>query len=45
MRSSKHVVAVNTNPDAPMCRMADVAVEADATEFAEALLERLSEAR
>lgn len=41
MRSSRSVVAVNTDPTAPLCRRADVVVPQDAVEFATALLERL----
>jgi electron transfer flavoprotein alpha subunit len=44
MRGSKRVVAVNTDKEASLCRLADVVVEADATEVAERLLKRLAEA-
>ncbi|TYB42223.1 electron transfer flavoprotein subunit alpha/FixB family protein [Actinomadura chibensis] len=41
MRSSGRVVAVNTDPDAPIVRLADLVITADANEVADALLRRL----
>lgn len=41
MRASGSVVAVNTDLEAPMCRLADVVINADAVEVAEGLLARL----
>lgn len=45
MRASRQVVAVNIDKDAPLCRLADLVVEADANDVAEALLERLADRR
>lgn len=44
MRASKRVVAINTDDDAPMCRIADLVVKADANEVADALLKKAAEA-
>jgi electron transfer flavoprotein alpha subunit len=44
MRASKHVVAVNTDVEAPICRVADVVIKADANRVAEALLKKAAEA-
>lgn len=44
MRASKRVVAINTDDDAPMCRMADLVIKADANEVADALLKKAAEA-
>jgi electron transfer flavoprotein alpha subunit len=44
MRGSKRIVAVNTDKEASLCRLADLVVNADATEVAERLLKRLAEA-
>ncbi|TYK44638.1 electron transfer flavoprotein subunit alpha/FixB family protein [Actinomadura decatromicini] len=41
MRASGRVVAVNTDPDAPIARLADLVIAADANEVADALLRRL----
>lgn len=37
----KHIIAVNTNKDAPLCSMADIVVEGDARTFIERLIERI----
>jgi electron transfer flavoprotein alpha subunit len=44
MRASKQVVAINTDREATLCRLADLVIEGDATEVAERLLKRLAEA-
>jgi electron transfer flavoprotein alpha subunit len=44
IRASKRVVAINTDREASLCRLADLVIEADATEVAERLLKRLAEA-
>lgn len=44
MRASKRVVAINTDDDAPMCRIADLVIKADANEVADALLKKAAEA-
>ncbi|RBQ19401.1 hypothetical protein DP939_15910 [Spongiactinospora rosea] len=41
MRASRRVVAVNTDPEAPICRMAHLVVVADANAVADELLRRL----
>jgi electron transfer flavoprotein alpha subunit len=41
MRGSDRVVAINTDPDAAICRVADVVIIGDAVEVATGLLERL----
>jgi electron transfer flavoprotein alpha subunit len=41
MRGSRRVIAVNTDPQAPLCRAADLVVEGDARTVADALLARL----
>ncbi len=38
IRASRHIVAINTDPDAPLCRLADVVVAGDAVEVATRLL-------
>lgn len=43
IRASKRVVAINTDREASLCRLADIVIEADATEVAERLLKRLAE--
>ncbi|MER7498655.1 electron transfer flavoprotein subunit alpha/FixB family protein [Nonomuraea pusilla] len=45
MRASKRVVAVNTDPDAPISRLADLVIVADAGAVADELLRRLEEGR
>lgn len=42
MRSSARIVAVNTDPTAPLCHLADVVVNADALEVGQALLDALN---
>ncbi|HEX9888559.1 MAG TPA: electron transfer flavoprotein subunit alpha/FixB family protein [Nitriliruptorales bacterium] len=42
MRGSGSIIAVNTDPEAPMCRLAEIVVNADAIEVAEGLLKRLA---
>jgi electron transfer flavoprotein alpha subunit len=42
MRGSSRVIAVNTDRDAPLCRLADLVVQGDAVHVATQLLERLS---
>lgn len=37
----KHIIAVNTNKDAPMCSLADIVVEGDAKEFVKNLIEKI----
>jgi len=37
LRNVGRIVAVNTNPDAPLCSIADLTVESDAGEFVQAL--------
>ncbi|MHB8339781.1 MAG: electron transfer flavoprotein subunit alpha/FixB family protein [Mycobacteriales bacterium] len=44
IRASKRIVAVNTDPEAPICQLADLVVVADANDVATALLQRLAEA-
>lgn len=44
MRGSRAIIAVNTDPEAPMSRLADVVVNADAVEVAEGLLKRIANA-
>lgn len=39
--SSKYIIAVNTDPDAPIREIADVLVVADANEFLPLLLEKI----
>jgi electron transfer flavoprotein alpha subunit len=41
MHRSRCVVAINTDADAPLCRIADLVVKADAVKVAETLLDRL----
>lgn len=43
MGGSERIVAVNTDPDAPILRLADVFIEADADEVAAAVVRRLEE--
>lgn len=43
MRGSEVVVAVNTDRDAPLCRVADLVVEGDAVKVAAELLDRLGD--
>jgi electron transfer flavoprotein alpha subunit len=42
MRESRTIVAVNTDPCAPLCEMADIVVEGDAVEVARGLLAELA---
>lgn len=44
MRASKTVVAVNTDHEAPMCRVADLVIRADANEVVGGLLAKLESA-
>ena len=44
MRSSQTVVAINTDPEAPIIQLADLVIRADANDVADALLKRLTEA-
>lgn len=44
MRGSKRVIAVNTDPEAPISRVADVVVQADANDVADALLKKFVDA-
>ena len=37
----EHIIAVNTNKNAPMCSLADVVVEGDAKTFVDKLIERI----
>lgn len=37
----KHIIAVNTNPNAPLCSLADIVVEGDARTFVEKMIERI----
>ena len=41
MRSSSRIVAINTDPEAPLCSIADVHINSDACDFAESLLSRI----
>jgi len=41
LKNVEHLIAVNTNIDAPLCSQADVVVEGDAIEFIDRLLERI----
>jgi len=41
MRGSRSIIAINTDVEAPICRLADIVVKADAVEVAEGLLKRL----
>jgi electron transfer flavoprotein alpha subunit len=41
MRASKKIVAINIDPEAPLCRIADLVVEGDAVEVCDALLAHL----
>jgi electron transfer flavoprotein alpha subunit len=43
MRASKRVIAINTDPEAPICRVADVVVQADANDVADALLKKFAD--
>jgi electron transfer flavoprotein alpha subunit len=45
MRSSHRIIAINTDPEAPLCRLADLVVHADANTVARALIEELGAAR
>lgn len=44
MRTSRRIIAVNTDPDAPLCRAADLVVNGDANTVATELIERLTAA-
>ena len=37
----EHIIAVNTNKNAPMCSLADVVVEGDAKTFVDKLIEKI----
>ncbi|MEI8095770.1 MAG: electron transfer flavoprotein subunit alpha/FixB family protein [Spirochaetales bacterium] len=41
LRNVEHLIVVNTDPDAPLCSLADMVVEGDALEFIERLVERI----
>ncbi|HVV76752.1 MAG TPA: electron transfer flavoprotein subunit alpha/FixB family protein [Mycobacteriales bacterium] len=42
MRHSQRVIAINTDPEAPICRVADTVIRADANEVAAAVLDRIA---
>lgn len=44
MRTSRHIIAINTDVDAPLCRVADLVVKGDANTVARSLLEQLGPA-
>lgn len=37
----KHMIAVNTNKEAPICSLADIVVEGDASTFVKNIIERI----
>jgi len=41
LKNVEHLIAVNTNKDAPICSLADVVITGDAVEFIDRLLERI----
>jgi len=41
LKNVEHLIAVNTNKDAPICSLADVVIAGDAVEFIDRLLERI----
>jgi electron transfer flavoprotein alpha subunit len=41
LRGAASIIAVNTSPHAPICRMSDLIVEGDACEFIEKLMDRI----
>ncbi|MGL4607454.1 MAG: electron transfer flavoprotein subunit alpha/FixB family protein [Eubacteriaceae bacterium] len=41
----KHLIAVNTNKDAPICSLADIVVEGDAQEFVKKLVDKINHGR
>lgn len=43
IRSAEHIIAVNTDPLAPICSLADIVVEGDAAGFTEKLIRRIDE--
>lgn len=43
IRQAGHIIAVNTDPNAPICSLADIVVEADAAEFTKKLIRRIEE--
>ena len=43
LKNVKHIIAVNTDKNAPLCSMADIVVEGDAVQFVEKLIEKLNE--
>lgn len=43
LKNVEHLVAVNTNKNAPLCSIADVVVEGDAAEFIDRFLERIKQ--
>ena len=45
MRAAQHVVAINTDPDAPLVQIADYAVIGDLFEVVRATIDRLRELR
>jgi len=42
LKNVKHIIAVNTDKNAPLCFMADIVVEGDAVQFVERLMEKLN---
>ena len=43
MKQAEHVIAVNTDPLAPICSLADIVVEADAADFTRKLIRRIDQ--
>ncbi len=41
IRQAEQIIAVNTDPQAPICSLADIVVEADAADFTRKLIERI----
>jgi electron transfer flavoprotein alpha subunit len=41
IKNAEHIIAVNSNRYAPICSIADIVVEGDATEFIEKMVERI----
>ena len=41
LKNAEYIIAVNTNPHAPICSIADIVVEGDAREFLDKILERI----
>lgn len=42
LKNVEYIISVNTNKNAPICSLADIVVEGDATEFTKKLIEKIS---